>query len=114
MIRARAAQAQVADYSQEQIDDICRSVAWQTYCDENIKVCAETAVEETGMGNVADKISKHKVIILHFSNRLKKVMDGSLVKPDEDSLWWLFLLLLFGLMSFISFRCSLFLAWRWR
>ena len=54
--RGRVDQEQVADYSQEQIDDLCRSVAWQTYCDENIKVCAETAVEETGMGNVADKV----------------------------------------------------------
>jgi sulfoacetaldehyde dehydrogenase len=62
--RARAAQAQVENYTQEQIDDVCRSVAWQTYCDANIKVCAETAVEETGMGNVADKIMKHQVKIL--------------------------------------------------
>lgn len=62
--RARVAQAQVADYTQKQIDDVCRSVAWQTYCDANIKVCAETAVEETSMGNVADKITKHKVKVL--------------------------------------------------
>ncbi len=62
--RARIAQAQVADYTQEQIDDVCRAVAWQTYCDANIKICAETAVEETGMGNVADKITKHKVKVL--------------------------------------------------
>jgi sulfoacetaldehyde dehydrogenase len=62
--RARIAQAQVENYTQEQIDNVCRSVAWQTYCDANIKVCAETAVEETGMGNVADKITKHKVKVL--------------------------------------------------
>jgi sulfoacetaldehyde dehydrogenase len=61
---ARIAQAKVADYSQEQIDTVCRSVAWQTYKDDNIKVCAETAVSETGMGNVADKITKHKVKVL--------------------------------------------------
>ncbi|NQU39846.1 MAG: hypothetical protein HQ523_07830 [Lentisphaerae bacterium] len=38
----------MADPSQEQVDDLCRSVAWQTYCDENIKVCAETPMR----GNV--------------------------------------------------------------
>jgi len=62
--RARVAQAKVANYTQKQIDDVCRSVAWQTYCDENIRVCAESAVEETGMGNVDDKLTKHKVKVL--------------------------------------------------
>jgi sulfoacetaldehyde dehydrogenase len=62
--RARTAQAQVENYTQEQIDNLCRSVAWQTYCDENIKVCAEIAVEETGMGNIPDKILKHQVKVL--------------------------------------------------
>ena len=57
--RARKAQAQVENYTQEQIDNLCRSVAWQTYCEANIKVCAEIAVEETGMGNIPDKILKH-------------------------------------------------------
>ncbi len=62
--RARIAQAQIENYTQEQIDNVCRSVAWQTYCDENIKVCAESAVEETGMGNVPDKLMKHKNKVL--------------------------------------------------
>jgi len=62
--RARIAQAQVENYTQEQIDNVCKSVAWQTYCDDNIRVCAASAVEETGMGNISDKILKHKVKVL--------------------------------------------------
>ncbi|MCK5802558.1 MAG: aldehyde dehydrogenase family protein [Lentisphaeria bacterium] len=80
--KAHAAQEQVADYSQEQIDDLCRSVAWQVYCDENIKVCAEIAVEETGMGNVADKITKHKVKVLGSLIESLKGKSVGLIEED--------------------------------
>ncbi|MCF7848817.1 MAG: aldehyde dehydrogenase family protein, partial [Kiritimatiellales bacterium] len=80
--RARAAQAQVADYTQKQIDDLCRSVAWETYCDENIKVCAETAVDETGMGNVADKITKHKVKVM--GSLIESLKGKTVGLVDED------------------------------
>lgn len=82
--RARIAQAQVADYTQEQIDDLCRSVAWQTYCDENIKVCAETAVSETGMGNVADKITKHKVKVLGSLLESLRGKTVGLIEEDKE------------------------------
>jgi len=80
--KARTAQAQVADYTQEQVDDLCRSVAWQTYCDENIKVCAEAAVAETGMGNVGHKIIKHKVKILGSLVESLKGKTVGLVEED--------------------------------
>jgi sulfoacetaldehyde dehydrogenase len=79
--KARRAQEQVADYTQEQIDAVCRSVAWQTYKDDNIRVCAETAVRETGMGNVADKIAKHKVKVL---GSLLESLNGKTVGLIED------------------------------
>ena len=53
--KARAAQEKVADYTQEQIDEVCRAVAWQVYKDENIQQLAKLAVEETGMGKVKTK-----------------------------------------------------------
>ncbi len=34
--RARAAQEQVENYTQEQIDEVCLSVGWQLYKDDNI------------------------------------------------------------------------------
>jgi sulfoacetaldehyde dehydrogenase len=59
--KARAAQKQVENYTQEQIDEVCLAVGWQLYKDENIAECARVAVEETGMGVYEDKIKKHKV-----------------------------------------------------
>ena len=50
--KARIAQKQVENYTQEQIDEVALSVAWQVYKDENIAVCARTAVDETGKGRL--------------------------------------------------------------
>ena len=36
MAKARAAQKQVENYTQEQIDEVCLSVGWQVYKDDNI------------------------------------------------------------------------------
>ncbi len=62
--KARAAQSLVANYSQEQIDQVCIAIGWEVYNDENIKLLANQAVEETKMGNVQDKILKHKNKVL--------------------------------------------------
>jgi len=48
--KARTAQKQVENYTQERIDEVCLSVGRQVYKDENIAACAKIAVEETGMG----------------------------------------------------------------
>ena len=57
---AAKAQVQVAGYTQEQIDEMCLSVAWEVYNDENSDLLARMAVEETGYGNHASKVTKHK------------------------------------------------------
>ena len=62
--KARVAQQQVANYTQAQIDEVCIAVGWEVYNDENIKQLATLAVEETKMGNVPDKIAKHKNKVL--------------------------------------------------
>lgn len=81
--RARRAQAVVAGYSQEQIDDLCLSVGWEVYCDENIKDLATQAVEVTGMGNVADKITKHKVKVMGVLADLRTAKTVGLIERDE-------------------------------
>jgi sulfoacetaldehyde dehydrogenase len=58
--KARGAQAQIASYTQEQINEVCVAVGWELYKDDNIETLARLAVEETGYGNVASKIIKHK------------------------------------------------------
>jgi sulfoacetaldehyde dehydrogenase len=81
--RARAAQAQIADYTQEQIDDVCLSVGWEVYNDANIARLAELAVEATGMGNVPDKITKHKVKVMGVLRDLQTAKTVGLIERDE-------------------------------
>lgn len=80
--KAKAAQSLIENYSQEQLDDICLSVAWEVYNDENIKILAEMAVKETGMGNVADKIKKHKGKVLGVISDVKGVKSTGLIEEN--------------------------------
>ncbi|MDC7233825.1 MAG: aldehyde dehydrogenase family protein [Spirochaetales bacterium] len=81
--KARTAQQQVAGYSQQQIDDVCMAIGWEVYKDDNIKILAEMAVEETGMGNVEDKIKKHKGKILGVMADVKGALSVGLIERDE-------------------------------
>ncbi|SIQ76163.1 sulfoacetaldehyde dehydrogenase [Alkalispirochaeta americana] len=83
MERARAAQEKIAAYTQEEIDDLCLSVGWEVYNDENIGKLAECAVQATGMGNVADKITKHKVKVLGVLKDLQQARTVGLIERDE-------------------------------
>ena len=81
--RARAAQAKVADYTQQQIDDLCLSVGWEVWNDDNIAKLAEIAVEATGMGNVPDKIIKHKVKVMGVLRDLQTAKTVGLIERNE-------------------------------
>ncbi len=60
VIRARAAQAQYAMYSQQQIDEVVTAVAWSIINPIQNAELAQMAVNDTGLGNVEDKISKNR------------------------------------------------------
>ncbi|WP_219812075.1 aldehyde dehydrogenase family protein [Alkalispirochaeta sphaeroplastigenens] len=81
--RARAAQEKIATCTQREIDDLCLSVGWEVYTDENIAKLAECAVQTTGMGNVPDKITKHKVKVLGVLKDLRKARTVGLIERDE-------------------------------
>ena len=83
IVKARAAQAQAENYTQEQIDNVCLAVGWEVYNDENIKKLAEKAVSETGMGNAADKIIKHKVKVLGVLKDIKGARSVGIIERDE-------------------------------
>lgn len=57
---ARKAQREIAEYTQEQIDEVCLSIGWEVYSDKNIDILSRMAVEETGYGNYESKVTKHK------------------------------------------------------
>lgn len=80
---ARKAQQLVADYSQEKIDEVCLSVGWQLFKDENVFQCAESAVKETGMGVYEDKIKKHKVKVGGVCRDILNAKTVGVIEKDE-------------------------------
>ena len=56
---ARIAQQNFANASQQHTDEAVTALAWSLYKSENAKKLAELAVEDTGLGNVEDKITKN-------------------------------------------------------
>lgn len=82
--KARVAQKQVENYTQEQIDEACLSVGWQVYNDENISQMAKSAVEETKMGVYEDKIKKHKGKVLGLMKDLMGAKSVGLIERNEE------------------------------
>lgn len=83
--RARAAQAVAATYTQQQIDDLCFAVGWEVYEDTNIQKLASLAVEVTEMGNVADKITKHKVKVLGVMRDITGAKTVGLIEENAST-----------------------------
>jgi len=81
--KAQAAQKKIENYTQEQIDEVCKAVAWQVYKDENIQQLAKLAVEETDMGKVEDKITKHKNKVLGVIVDVLAAKSVGLIERDE-------------------------------
>lgn len=80
---ARKAQKAVANYTQEQIDEVCLAVGWEMYKDDNIAKLAEMAVEETGFGNVQSKITKHKRKVGGVMHDIRGAVSVGLMERDE-------------------------------
>ena len=57
--RARVAQAAYAHYSQSQLDEVTTAAGWAIMEPARNRALAELAVSDTGLGNVADKITKN-------------------------------------------------------
>jgi len=55
----RAAMRNIVGASQQQIDEMVTAIAWALYQPDNAKAMAELAVQDTGIGNVQDKITKN-------------------------------------------------------
>ncbi len=58
--RARSAMAFIADADQDRTDDLVRALAWSLYRPDRAERLASLAVQDTGLGNVADKIIKNQ------------------------------------------------------
>jgi sulfoacetaldehyde dehydrogenase len=58
--RGRRAMEQIADYDQQQVDDLVRAVGWAVYEESRCREISELAVEQSGLGNADDKFAKKR------------------------------------------------------
>lgn len=81
--RARRAQEEFEKLSQEQVDQAVQAIGRVIY--ENAHFLAEIAVEETGMGNVADKIAKNQQKAGIIWNSLRGKKSRGILDTDEKT-----------------------------
>ncbi len=81
--RARKAQAEFEKMSQEQVDNAVKILGKVVY--ENAEYLAKLAVEETGMGNVEDKIAKNKQKAGIVWNNLRGKRSRGILDTDETT-----------------------------
>jgi sulfoacetaldehyde dehydrogenase len=80
--RARAAQAAIADYTQEQVDELCTAVAWAVARPERAEALAKLAVDEGGFGTYDDKVTKIKKRVLGVLGDMRTVRTVGVVAED--------------------------------
>jgi succinate-semialdehyde dehydrogenase len=81
--KARKAQAIFEDFSQQQVDAICRDMAKYVY--DNAEKLARMAVDETGIGVYEDKILKKKGKARTIWNSLKGKKSRGVIGEDPET-----------------------------
>ncbi|MDT4908525.1 MAG: hypothetical protein QOF87_1401 [Pseudonocardiales bacterium] len=82
--RARTAQAAIADYTQDQVDELCTAVAWAVARSERAEALAKLAVDEGGFGNYEDKVTKINKRVLGVLSDMRAVRTVGVVEEDPD------------------------------
>jgi acetaldehyde dehydrogenase (acetylating) len=80
--RAKAAQAILATFNEEQIDRIIKNMV--RVASENAVRLAEMAVEETGFGKVKDKTTKNRFASVELYNYIKDMKTIGVIKEDKE------------------------------
>jgi len=83
--KAREAQIKLSSYSQEQVDEVVIATAWALMNPDNNKRLAALAVEETGLGNVEDKITKNHRKTLGLLRDLRGVKTVGVINDDKEN-----------------------------
>jgi sulfoacetaldehyde dehydrogenase len=82
--QARRAQRTFADASQDRTDEAVMALAWSLYKPEHAHQLAELAVQDTGLGNVADKIIKNQRKTFGTLRDLLRVKSVGIIEEDHD------------------------------
>jgi succinate-semialdehyde dehydrogenase len=81
--KARMAQAVFEAFSQEQVDGVVRDIGKYVY--DNAELLARMAVDETGIGNYEDKVTKKKGKARAIWNSLKGKKSRGIIDEDAAS-----------------------------
>jgi acetaldehyde dehydrogenase (acetylating) len=81
--RAAAAQRKFAAFSQEQVDAIVEACAKAAA--DNAEPLARTAVEETGFGNVPDKIIKNTLAAVNVPQAIRGLRTVGILREDREN-----------------------------
>jgi len=84
MHRARRAQADFERAGQEKLDEAALAAGWAIMKPENNRALAETAVRDTGLGNVEDKIAKNHRKTLGLLRDIKGVRTTGVIAQYPD------------------------------
>jgi sulfoacetaldehyde dehydrogenase len=82
--RARAAQAEFARWPQERVDEAALAAGWAIMKPENNRRLAETAVRDSGLGNVEDKVRKNHRKTLGLLRDIAGVKTVGVIAEDPE------------------------------
>lgn len=82
--KGRKAQAVLNDYDQEQVDELVTAIAYYGTRPDFMRAVAEQTVEESGMGNVEDKILKIWNKTIGHYREMKDEKSVGLIEFDEE------------------------------
>jgi sulfoacetaldehyde dehydrogenase len=82
MVRARAAQDAIADYTQDQVDELVTAVAWSVVRKDRAEALAQLTVDEGGFGNYADKLVKINKRVTGVLADMRPVRTVGVVEDD--------------------------------
>ena len=82
--RARAAMNTFKDADQARVDEAVTAIAWSLYKPEHARELAELAVEDTGLGNVADKVTKNQRKTFGTLRDLMRVRTVGIIESDSE------------------------------
>lgn len=82
--RARAAQAEIENYTQEQVDELCTALAWAVARPERAQALAKLAVDEGKFGNYDDKVIKINKRVFGVLADIRAVRTVGVIEEDPS------------------------------
>jgi sulfoacetaldehyde dehydrogenase len=82
--RARHAQLLFEAYDQQRVDEVVTALGWAIVEESNNRLLAEQAVQETGLGNVADKMIKNRRKTMGLLRDLKGARSVGVIGENRD------------------------------